>query len=182
LIYSALASLDGYVADEEGRFDWAAPDEEVHAAVNDVVRPVGTYLLGRRTYEVMVAWETMDTSEATPAVRDFAALWRAADKVVYSATLEAAASARTRVERAFDPDAVRRMKAGADRDIGVGGPGLAAEALRAGLVDECHLFLAPVVVGGGRHAFPGGVRLGLELMGERRFGGGVVHLPYRVIT
>jgi dihydrofolate reductase len=170
------------VADEDGRFDWAAPDEEVHAAVNDVVRPVGTYLLGRRMYEVLVAWETMDTAEATTAVRDFAAIWRAADKVVYSATLEAASSARTRVERAFDPAGVRRMKAGEARDIGIGGPGLAAEALRAGLVDECHLFLAPVVVGGGLHAFPADVRLELELLGERRFGGGVVHLGYGVIT
>ena len=168
------------MADEEGRFDWAAPDEEVHAAVNEVVRPVGTFLLGRRTYEVLVVWETIDTSGATPAVRDFAALWRAADKVVYSATLETASSARTRVERAFDSAAVRRMKAGADRDIGVGGPGLAAEALRAGLVDECHLFLAPVVVGGGRHAFPGDLRLVLELLDERRVGRGFVHLRYRV--
>ena len=168
------------MADEEGRFDWAAPDEEVHAAVNEVVRPVGTFLLGRRTYEVLVVWETIDTSGATPAVRDFAALWRAADKVVYSATLEAASSARTRVERAFDSAAVRRMKAGADRDIRVGGPGLAAEALRAGLVDECHLFLAPVVVGGGRHAFPGDLRLVLELLDERRVGRGFVHLRYRV--
>ncbi len=178
LIYSALASLDGYVADEGGRFEWAAPDEEVHAAVNDLVRPVGTYLLGRRMYEVLVAWETMDTSDASPAVRDFAAIWRAADKVVYSRTLEAASSARTRVERSFDPEAVRRMKAEAGRDIGVGGPGLAAEALRAGLVDECHLFLAPVLVGGGLRALPDGVRLGLELLGERSFGGGVVHLRY----
>jgi dihydrofolate reductase len=169
------------VADEGGRFDWAAPDDEVHAAVNDLVRPVGTFLLGRRMYEVLVAWETMDTSEAAPAARDFAAIWRAADKVVYSTTLQAASSARTRVERAFDPEAVRRMKAGAGRDIGVGGPGLAGEALRAGLVDECHLFLAPVLVGGGLRALPEGVRLELELLGERRFGGGVVHLGYGVV-
>jgi dihydrofolate reductase len=169
------------VADEDGRFDWAAPDEEVHAAVNDLVRPVGTHLLGRRMYEVLVAWESMDVSEAPPAVRDFAALWLAADKVVYSTTLEAASTARTRVERAFDPEAVRRLKAGARADISVGGPGLAAEAMRAGLVDECHLFLAPVLVGGGLRALPEGVRADLELLDERRFTGGVVHLRHRIV-
>ncbi len=181
LIYSALASLDGYVADEDGRFEWAAPDEEVHAAVNDLMRQVGTQLLGRRMYEVLVYWETVEASEASPAVRDFAAMWRATEKVVYSRTLEAPSSARTRVERAFDPEEVRRMKAGrTGGDISVGGPGLAGEAIRAGLVDEVHLFLAPVLVGGGTRALPDGVRVGLELLDSRRFGGGVVHLRYRV--
>jgi dihydrofolate reductase len=180
LIYSAIASLDGYVADEDGNFEWAAPDEEVHAFVDDLERPVGTYLYGRRMYEVMVAWETMPTgADQGPAMRDYAEIWRAADKVVYSRTLEAAASARTRIERDFDPDAVRRMKAAAERDISVGGAGLAAHAFRAGLVDECHLLLVPAIVGGGTRALPDDVRVSLALLDERRFAGGVVHLHYR---
>jgi dihydrofolate reductase len=150
LIYSAITSLDGYVADAEGTFEWAAPDEEVHAFVNDLERPIGTYLYGRRMYEVMVAWETIDPdADQPPAVQDFARIWQAADKIVYSTTLETLASARTKIERVFDPDAIRQMKATADRDLTVGGPGLAAQALKAGLVDECHLFLTPIVVGGG---------------------------------
>jgi dihydrofolate reductase len=180
LIYSAIASLDGYVADEDGSFDWAAPDEQVHAFVNELERPIGTYLYGRRMYEVMAVWENpgalLDTS---PATREFAQIWQAADKVVYSRTLETVSSARTRLERDFDADAVRRMKAVADRDITVGGPGLAAEAFRAGLVDECHLLLTPIVVGGGTRALPDGVRVRFELVDERRFGNGVVHLHYR---
>jgi dihydrofolate reductase len=179
LIYSAIASLDGYVADEDGRFDWAAPDDEVHAFVNDQERPIGTYLYGRRMYEVMQAWETMDTP-APSVERDFAQIWRAADKVVYSTTLEAVPTARTRLERRFDPDAVRELKATAERDLSIGGPHLAAAALRAGLVDECQLYLSPVVVGGGTRARPDGVRAPLELLGEHRFGSGVVHLRYRV--
>jgi dihydrofolate reductase len=180
LIYSAIASLDGYIEDEAGRFDWSAPDEEVHAFVNDLARPVGTHLYGRRMYEVLVAWETMDTGpDQEPVMRDFAQIWRGADKVVYSRTLETVSSARTRLERDFDPDAVRRMKASAERDITVAGPALAAHAFRAGLVDECHLFLNPIAVGGGKRALPGGVRLELELLDHRRFGNGVVHLRYR---
>jgi dihydrofolate reductase len=180
LVYSAIASLDGYVADEDGTFDWSAPDEEVHRFVNDLERPVGTYLYGRRMYDVMVAWESPDAFADESAVAlDFAAIWQAAEKVVYSRTLEAAASARTRIERAFEPDAVRALKAAADRDISVGGPELAAQALAAGLVDECHFFLTPIVVGGGKRALPDGVRLGLELLAERRFERGVVHLHYR---
>ena len=180
LIYSAIASLDGYVADEDGNFDWAAPDEEVHKFVNDLERPVGTYLYGRRMYEVMAYWETADTlGDQPPVGRDFAEIWRAADKVVYSKTLEKVSSARTRIEREFDPEAVRQMKATAGRDLTVGGPELAAQALRAGLVDECQLFVAPVVVGGGRPSFPDNVRLELELLDERRFASGVVHLHYR---
>jgi dihydrofolate reductase len=183
LIYSTIASLDGYVADEEGRFDWSAPDEEVHAFVNDIERPIGTYLYGRRLYEVMVFWETMPTlADETPAVRDYTAIWQAADKVVYSRTLETASSAKTRIERDFDPDAVRRLKAQASRDVSVGGAELAAQAFRAGLVDECHLFLNPVLVGGGTRSLPNGVRLELELLDERRFGNGVVHLHYRTRT
>ena len=178
LIYSAITSLDGYVADADGRFDWAAPGEEVHAFVNDLERPVGTYLYGRRMYEVMVAWETM--ADEAPVMRDFAEIWRAADKVVYSRTLRTVSSARTRLERDFDPERVRQTKATAEADISVGGPGLAAEALRAGLVDEIHLFLTAIVVGAGTRALPDGLRLELELLGERRFGNGVVHLHYRV--
>jgi dihydrofolate reductase len=177
LIYTALTSLDGYVADEDGNFDWAAPDEEVHTFVNDLERPVGTHLYGRRMYEVLVPWETI--TDQTPHIRDFAEIWRAADKVVYSRTLEAPSSARTRIERDFDPEAVRQMKAAAGRDLAVGGPELAAHAFKAGLVDECHLFLAPIVVGGGSQAFPDKLRVRLELLDERRFGNGTVFLRYR---
>ena len=179
LIYAAIASLDGYVSDRDGNFDWAAPDEEVHAFVNDLERAVGTYLYGRRIYEVMVAWETMPLADQPAVIRDFAEIWRSADKVVYSTTLETASTSRTRIERAFDPHAVRQMKATAARDISVGGPGLAAEAIRAGLVDECHLFLTPILVGGGTPSFPHDVRIELELLDERRFANGVVHLHYR---
>jgi dihydrofolate reductase len=180
LIYSAITSLDGYVADEDGNFDWAAPDEEVHAFVNDLERPVGTYLYGRRMYETMVYWETAHTvADQPPVVRDFAQIWQAADKIVYSTTLERASSARTRIEREFDPGAVRRMKAAAGRDLSVGGPHLAAQAITAGLVDECHLFVTPIVVGGGTQSLPTNVRVTLELLDEHRFGSGVVHLHYR---
>jgi dihydrofolate reductase len=177
LIYSAIASLDGYVADEDGRFDWSVPDEDVHAFVNDLERAVGTMLLGRRMYEVLVAWETID--DPAPEIRDFAQIWRATDKVVYSRTLQQVSSARTRIEHDFDPDAVRRMKAAAERDLGVGGPELAARAIRAGLVDELRLFLSPIVVGGGTPALPDGSSWPLELLEERRFGNGVVYLRYR---
>jgi dihydrofolate reductase len=180
LIYSAITSLDGYVADAEGRFDWSAPDEEVHAFVNDLERTVGTHLYGRRMYEVMSVWENMPLEGEPPAMRDYAEIWRAADKVVYSRTLAEVASARTRIERDFDPEAVRGLKASAGADLGVGGPHLAARALAAGLVDECQLFLNPVVVGGGNQALPDGLRLELELLDERRFGNGVVYLRYRV--
>ena len=180
LIYSAITSLDGYVADENGNFDWAAPDEEVHRFVNDLERPIGTYLYGRRIYETMVYWETAHTlPDQPPFIQDFAGIWQAADKIVYSKTLDTPSSARTRIERDFDPDAVRRMKASAERDISVGGPDLAAQAIKAGLVDEYHLFLTPIIVGGGHQSLPDNVRLELELLGERRFGNGVVHLHYR---
>jgi dihydrofolate reductase len=178
LIYSAITSLDGYVADEDGKFDWAEPDEEVHRFVNDLERPVGTYLFGRRMYEVMVYWETAGAGQ--PAfIEDFAQIWRAADKIVYSRTLETVSSARTRIEREFDPEAVRQLKASAEADLTVGGPELAAQAIEAGLVDEYHLFLAPIVVGGGKPSLPDDVRVQLELLDERRFGNGTVHLRYR---
>jgi dihydrofolate reductase len=180
LIYSAITSLDGYVADEDGNFDWAAPDAEVHSFVNELERPVGTYLYGRRMYEVMLFWETVSTDAGqAPIMRDFAETWRAADKVVYSRTLEEESSARTRIERDFEPDAVARMKASAEQDITVGGPNLAAHAIGAGLVDEFQLFVTPIVVGGGQHWLPGGAQLPLELVDERRFAGGVVYLNYR---
>jgi dihydrofolate reductase len=180
LIYSAITSLDGYVADENGNFDWAAPDEEVHRFVNDLERAIGTYLYGRRIYETMVYWETAHTlPDQPPFIQDFAGIWQAADKIVYSKTLDTPSSARTRIERDFDPDAVRRMKASAERDISVGGPDLAAQAIKAGLVDEYDLFLTPVIVGGGKQSLPDNVRLELELLYERRFGNGVVHLHYR---
>jgi len=183
LIYSAITSLDGYVADDEGNFDWAMPDEEVHACVNDLERPVGTYLYGRRMYEVMVYWENAHALADQSAIeRDYVELWQAADKIVYSTTLETVSSARTHIARDFEPGAVRQMKAAAERDLTVGGPKLAAHALRAGLVDECHLFVTPVVVGGGNRALPENVHVKLELLDERRFGNGVVHLHYRVST
>jgi len=178
LIYIAITSLDGYVEDEGGRFDWAAPDEEVHTFVNDLLRPVGTYLYGRRMYETMVAWETMDMAARAPFTRDFAEIWRAADKIVYSKTLETVSSARTRIEREFDPEAVRRTKMLLERDITVAGPSLAAHAIKAGLVDEYHLIISPILVGGGKRCLPEDI-LRLDLLAERRFGNGVVHLHYR---
>ena len=178
LVYATLCSLDGFVADEQGDFGWAAPDEEVHAAVNDIERTVGTQLYGRRMYDVLTAWETMESDE--PVIRDFAEIWRGADKVVYSRTLEEPRSARTRIEREFDPEAVRALKESAESDISIGGPELAGQAIAAGLVDELHLFLSPVIVGAGNPALPSGVRVRLELLNERRFAGGVVQLHYAV--
>ncbi len=179
LIYSAITSLDGYVADEDGNFQWAEPDEEVHTFINDLERPIGTYLYGRRMYEVMVAWETIALPDQPPFIQDFAEIWRAAEKIVYSKTLEAVSSARTRIERHFDPEAVQQMKAAGGRDISVGGSDVAAQAIKAGLVDEWHLFIAPIVVGGGNKCLPNNVRVKLELLDERRFGNGMVHLHYR---
>jgi dihydrofolate reductase len=180
LIYSAIMSLDGYIADETGNFDWAAPDEEVHSFVNDLERPVGTYLYGRRMYDVMAVWDNSEMFVDHPVTQDFATIWQGADKIVYSRTLEAVSSARTRIEREFDPEGVRQMKASAARDITVGGPELAAQAFKAGLVDECQLFLTPILVGGGKQALPDHARVQLELLDERRFGSGVVYLHYRV--
>jgi dihydrofolate reductase len=180
LIYSAIASLDGYIEDEGGKFGWVAPDEEVHAFVNDLERPIGTYLYGRRMYETLMVWETMSTDAQPPVIRDYAQIWQASEKIVYSRTLATASSAKTRVERDFDPDTIRRLKKASGSDISIGGPELAGHAIKAGLVDECHLFLAPIVIGGGKRALPNDVRIPLELMAERRFRSGVVHLHYRV--
>jgi len=180
LIYSAITSLDGYVADEHGNFDWAAPDEEVHAFVNDLERPIGTYLFGRRMYEVMAVWETMPTSgDAHPVEQDFARIWQAADKIVFSKSLEKASTARTSIVRDFDASEIRRLKSDSERDIGVGGPDLAGEAIKAGVVDEFLQFVNPVVVGGGNYWLPKQVRVQLELLEERRFKSGVVYLRYR---
>jgi dihydrofolate reductase len=180
LIYSAIASLDGYVEDATGDFGWAAPDDELHAFVNDLERPIGTYLYGRRMYETMVFWETASTVDQPAVFRDFAEIWRAAEKIVYSRTLQATSSANTRIERDFDIDTIRRYKEASGPDIAIGGAQLAGQALKAGLVDECHLFLTSIVVGAGKPALPENVRTPLELLGERRFGSGVVHLHYRV--
>jgi len=181
LIYAAIASLDGYVADEHGNFDWAAPDEEVHTFVNDLERPLGTYLYGRRMYETMLFWEDPESVEGEPEVmRDFAGIWRAADKVVYSRTLRDSASERTRIDRELDPDEIRRMKESSERDLSVGGATLAGQAIAAGLVDELQLIVAPSIVGGGTRWLPDDVRLDLELIETRRFGNGMVFLRYRV--
>ena len=181
LIYAAIASLDGYVEDSHGKFDWAAPDDEVHAFVNDLERPIGTYLYGRRMYETMVFWETASAEADEPAVfSDYARIWRAAEKIVYSRTLQTVSSARTRIESELDPDAVRRLKQSSGADITIGGAELAGHAISAGLVDECHLFLCPIVVGGGKRALPDNVRAQLELLDQRRFRNGVVHLHYNV--
>lgn len=180
LIYYAISSLDGYIEDADGKFDWAAPDDDVHGYVNDLMRPVGTYLLGRRMYETLVFWERPpDLATQPPVVQDFAEIWREADKIVYSKTLPTASSARTRIEREFDSDAVRQLKATARRDFTVGGPELAALAIEAGLVDEYHLFLVPVIVGGGKRSLPDrNVRVKLELLDERRFRNGTMYLHY----
>ena len=183
LIYSTIASLDGYIADEHGNFNWAAPDEQVHTFVNDLEQDIGTYLYGRRMYDVMRYWETAPTDAGQPpVVRDYARIWQAADKVVYSKTLATASTARTRVEKDFDTEAVRRMKATASRDLSVGGPHLAAQAIKAALVDEMHLFVVPIVVGGGTRALPEHVRVKLRLLDERRFAGGVIHLHYGIMA
>ena len=181
LIYLMHTSLDGYVEDEQGGFGWTAPDKEVNGYINDLTSSVGTYLYGRKMYDAMVFWEKDYAAHDLPQFSlDYARMWQAAEKIVYSRTLAEPRSARTRIEREFDPDAVRRLKAGTEHDITVDGPELAAQAIRAALVDEFQMIVCPVVVGGGKRFFPGGVRLGLELVEERRFGNGVVVLRYAV--
>jgi dihydrofolate reductase len=180
LIYTTIASLDGYIADEDGKFDWAEPDEEVHTFINDLERPVGTYLLGRRMYEVLAYWDDPPALDEQPSfVQEFTQIWRAADKVVYSRTLETARTARTRIARDFNAEAIRQLKAQADHDVAVGGPDLAAQAIRAGLVDDYQLFVMPIVVGAGTQALPRDGRIELELVDERRFRNGTVFLHYR---
>jgi dihydrofolate reductase len=183
LIYSAITSLDGYVSDADGNFDWAVPDESVHAFINDLERPIGTYLYGRRMYETMAAWEHPELfDDQRPVMQDFAAIWKSAEKIVYSRTLTKVSSARTRLERELDADTVRRLKDSASRDISVGGPELAAQLIGARLVDQCALFLTPIIVGGGSSALPRDVRVKLELIEERRFGNGVVYVSYRILS
>lgn len=180
LIYSAIASADEYVEDTAGGFDWAAPDDELLRFVNDLERPAGTYLYGRRMYETMLPWETADTAGGQPALdREFTRIWQAAEKIVFSKTLTTVSSRRTRVERDFDPGMVRKLKAAAGRDISVGGAELAGQAIRAGLVDELRLILVPVTVGGGKRALPAGVRSDLELLDTHTFASGAVYLRYR---
>jgi dihydrofolate reductase len=180
LVYSAITSLDGYIEDERGKFDWGIPDSEVFTFINDIERSFGTVLYGRRMYETMVYWETFDASgDQPPFIRDFTMVWRAATKVVYSTSLEAVSSARTRIERTFDVEAVRQMKQASEHDLSIGGANLASQAIRAGLVDEMHLFVTPVTVGGGKPAHPEHMLSNLELLCVDRFASGVVHLHYR---
>jgi dihydrofolate reductase len=180
LIYSAISSLDGHIEDADGNFDWAIPDEEVHTFINNLERAVGTYLFGRRMYETMMVWETDPNLAAdSPLTRDFGQIWQAANKIVYSKTLETVSTRNTQIERNFNPEAIKQLKKTVQQDISIGGPELAAHAFRAGLIDECHLFLTPIIVGGGKSALPDNVRLELELLAERRFGNGTVYLHYR---
>jgi dihydrofolate reductase len=181
VLYVAMMSLDGYIEDEHGNFDWAAPNDEVHGFINNLTRPIGTYLYGRKMYDVMAVWETMHTFPDQPReILEFAEIWQAAEKIVYSRTLDTISSTRTRIETDFDPAAIRQMKSRSEHDLAIGGPNLAASAFSHGLVDECHLFIAPVVVGSGKHGLPPGIRIDLELIEERRFGNGMVYLHYRV--
>lgn len=181
LIYSAIMSLDGYIEDTHGNFDWAAPDGQVHRFINDLERATGTYLLGRRMYETLQVWETDPGLAAhSPLTHDYAQIWQAADKIVYSKTLETVPTRRTKIERNFDPQAIRQLKEAARQDISIGGPDLAAHAFRARLIDECQLFLIPVLVGAGKPALPGHIRLELELLKQRRFNNGTVFLRYRI--
>ncbi|SFR68867.1 Dihydrofolate reductase [Agromyces sp. CF514] len=179
LVYTAITSLDGYMADAEGGFDWAMPSEQVHAAVNAQERAIGTMLIGRRMYQVLAAWEDMPVDGAPEVIREYAEIWRATDKVVYSSTLERVRTAKTRLVRSFDADAVRELVETSATDVSIGGPTLAAHALRAGLVDEYRHYVSPVVVGGGNPALPVGIRLDLELVDQRRFSNGVVYAGYR---
>ena len=181
LIYIANTSLDGYTEDMDGNFDWTTPDEEGFRFITNIVSATGTHLYGRRMYETMSVWETdPNVAAESPLMRDFAEIWQAVEKIVYSRTLEAVSTRKTQIERNFDPEATRQLKETVEHDILIGGPELAAHAFRSGLIDECHLFLVPIIVGGGKQALPDNVRLELELLEERRFGSGVVFLRYRV--
>ena len=180
LIYTANTSLDGYTEDMDGKFDWTDPSEEVFKFITNLIRADGTHLYGRRMYQNMMVWETdPNLAGQSPLMRDFAQVWQAADKIVYSRTLEAVSTRKTKIERNFDPEAIRRLKESVEQDIHIGGAELAAQAFRSGLIDECNLFIAPIIVGGGKAALPDNVRLELELLEERRFGNGVVFLRYR---
>jgi len=180
LIYSAISSLDGYTEDLDGKFDWAAPDEEVFRFINNLERTAGTHLYGRRMYETLMVWETNPNLAAeSPVMHDFAEIWQAANKMVYSKTLKTVSTRKTQLERSFDPETIRQLKEALEHDIFIGGAELAAQAFRSGLIDECHLFLTPIIVGGGKHSLPDSIRLELALFEERRFGNGTVFLRYR---
>lgn len=180
LSYTAITSLDGFIEDTDGSFGWAMPDEEVHAFINDLERDIGTHLYGRRMYETMAVWETVVAGpDVADVAVDYGEVWRGLDKVVFSTTLDAVTTSRTRLEREFDPDSVRRLVEDAERDVSIAGPDLAAHAFRAGLVDDVHLFVFPLIVGGGKPGLPQDVRLDLELVDHRRFANGVVHLHHR---
>jgi dihydrofolate reductase len=181
LVYIANTSLDGYTEDPDGGIDFGDPDEEYFGFINGLQRPVGTYLYGRRMYEAMVYWESASIADQPPWIVDFTTLWRAAEKVVFSKTLASVSSGRTVLERDFNVEAIRRMKAEATGDLTVGGADLAAQAMVAGLVDECHLFFWPVVLGGGKRSLPVDARFELALLNEERTGGGITHLHYRII-
>jgi dihydrofolate reductase len=181
LIYSAISSLDGYIEDEQGGFDWAAPDEETHQYINNLERAVGTYLLGRRTYETMLPWDNDPNLAAeSPIMRDFAEIWQTAEKIVYSKTLNAVSTPKARLERTFDPQTIRQLKEVAVQDLLIGGPNLAAQAFRSGLIDECHLYIVPILVGGGKPSLPAHLHLELDLLEQRRFASGIVFLRYQV--
>ncbi|MHA7305941.1 dihydrofolate reductase family protein [Arthrobacter sp. TMN-49] len=181
LIYTAITSLDGYVADVDGNFDWSMPNPEVHAYINNLERPIGIYLLGRRLYDVMKVWDTFyGRVDLPPEMVDYATIWQQAQKIIYSTTLSEASAANTRIEANFDPASIRRLKAEAATDLSVGGADLAGQTLNAGLVDQIHLLISPVMVGGGKRALPEGFSTSLELLGQRRFSNGVVHLHYSV--
>ena len=180
LIYTTNMSLDGYIEDRDGKFDWTDPSDEVFKFITNLIRADGTHLYGRRTYEYMMVWETdPNLAGQSPLLRDFAQVWQAAGKIVYSRTLEAVSTRKTKIERNFDPEAIRRLKESVEQDIHIGGAELAAQAFRAGLIDECHLFIKPIILGGGKAALPANVRLVLELLDERRFSNGEVYLRYR---
>lgn len=180
LIYSAITSLDGYVADESGTFDWAMPDEEVHAFINDLERPIGTYLYGRKMYETMVVWSTMNVENEPDCMRDYAQIWKAADKIVYSKTLKKVSSSKTFIKTNFEPQDIKRLKQSSTSDLAIGGPQIAAEAIKAGLVDEYHQFIAPVIIGSGNAWLPDNVRINLELVDQKRFPNGFIYLRYRL--
>ncbi len=188
LIYLITTSLDGFVADQDGNFDWAVPSEEVHAFVNDIVRNVGTSLLGRKMYDIMKVWDTIPTegtNEAmdgpSEAMNDYAKIWRAAKKIVYSTSLSDVAIANATIARSFDPNAIRKLVAESDKDFDIGGPHLAAEAIRAGIVDEYHQFIVPIIIGSGNDWLPKDVKSELKLVDVRKFENGFVHLQYRKV-
>ena len=181
LIYAVNTSVDGFMEDQDGNFGWTEPNDEVFKFITDLMRPIGTHLLGRRMYETMMVWETDPKFAAESSLkRDFAEVWQAANKIVFSTTLENLPTRKTQLMRSFEPETIRQLKANSEHDILIEGPEIASHAFRAGLIDECHLFILPVVVGGGKSAIPNNLRLNLELLEEQHFGNGTVYLRYRI--